>query len=113
MNYTNKIVPFIVIKEKFVPQLSEKDAVAHAHLLKALGDPTRLRILSLLSRHEGEMCVSEITECFTLTQPTISSHLRVLWTAGLIESRKKGLCIYYYVKREKLAHVKNILDELA
>ncbi len=47
---------------KFVPTLNEDDAIVQARLLKALADPTRLRILSLLNRHEGEVCVFEIVE---------------------------------------------------
>src|SRR5436305_11204930 len=85
------------IAPKFVPTLTEDDAVVQARLLKALADPTRLRILSLLSRHEGEVCVFEIVESFTLEQPTISHHLRILRDAGLVDCRKKGLWAYYYV----------------
>ena len=68
---------------KFMPALNEDEAVGQARLLKALADPTRLRILSLLSRYEGEVCVFEIVESFTLEQPTISHHLRILRDAGL------------------------------
>jgi len=84
---------------KFVPTLTEDEAVSQARLLKALADPTRLRILSLLSRYEGEVCVFEIVESFTLEQPTISHHLRILRDAGLVDCRKKGLWAYYYVRR--------------
>jgi len=101
------------IAPKFVPTLSEDDAVVQARLLKALADPTRLRILSLLSRHEGEVCVFEIVESFTLEQPTISHHLRILRDAGLVDCRKKGLWAYYYVRREALTRAGDVIEGLA
>jgi ArsR family transcriptional regulator, arsenate/arsenite/antimonite-responsive transcriptional repressor len=97
---------------KFVPTLTEEDAVSQARLLKALADPTRLRILSLLSRHEGEVCVFEIVESFTLEQPTISHHLRILRDAGLVDCRKKGLWAYYYVRRDALNRARDVIDGL-
>ncbi|GHO89093.1 ArsR/SmtB family transcription factor [Dictyobacter formicarum] len=102
-----------VITPKFVPTLTEEDAVVQARLLKALADPTRLRILSLLSRHEGEVCVFEIVESFTLEQPTISHHLRILRDAGLVDCRKKGLWAYYYVRREALNRARDVIDGIA
>jgi len=101
------------IVPKFVPTLTEEDAVSQARLLKALADPTRLRILSLLSRHEGEVCVFEIVESFTLEQPTISHHLRILRDAGLVDCRKKGLWAYYYVRREVLSRAREVIEALA
>ena len=98
---------------KFVPTLTEEDAVVQARLLKALADPTRLRILSLLSRHEGEVCVFEIVESFTLEQPTISHHLRILRDAGLVDCRKKGLWAYYYVRRDALNRARDVIEGLA
>jgi len=101
------------IAPKFVPTLTEEEAVTQARLLKALADPTRLRILSLLSRHEGEVCVFEIVESFTLEQPTISHHLRILRDAGLVDCRKKGLWAYYYVRREALTRAREVIEALA
>jgi ArsR family transcriptional regulator, arsenate/arsenite/antimonite-responsive transcriptional repressor len=98
---------------KFVPTLTEDEAVMQARLLKALADPTRLRILSLLSRYEGEVCVFEIVESFTLEQPTISHHLRILRDAGLVDCRKKGLWAYYYVRREALTRAQEVINSLA
>jgi ArsR family transcriptional regulator, arsenate/arsenite/antimonite-responsive transcriptional repressor len=105
--------PGVGIAPKFVPTLTEEDAVIQARLLKALADPTRLRILSLLSRHEGEVCVFEIVESFTLEQPTISHHLRILRDAGLVDCRKKGLWAYYYVRREALTRARDVIEGLA
>ena len=101
------------VAPKFAPTLTEDDAVGQARLLKALADPTRLRILSLLSRHEGEVCVFEIVESFTLEQPTISHHLRILRDAGLVDCRKKGLWAYYYVRREALTRAREVINSLA
>jgi ArsR family transcriptional regulator len=105
--------PNVGIAPKFIPTLTEEDAVTQARLLKALADPTRLRILSLLSRHEGEVCVFEIVESFTLEQPTISHHLRILRDAGLVDCRKKGLWAYYYVRREALNRAREVIENLA
>lgn len=105
--------PAVGIAPKFVPTLTEDDAITQARLLKALADPTRLRILSLLSRHEGEVCVFEIVESFTLEQPTISHHLRILRDAGLVDCRKKGLWAYYYVRREALTRASDVIEGLA
>ncbi len=103
----------IGIVPKFVPTLTEEEAVSQARLLKALADPTRLRILSLLSRHEGEVCVFEIVESFTLEQPTISHHLRILRDAGLVDCRKRGLWAYYYVRRDALGRAQEVITRLA
>lgn len=97
---------------KFTPTLTEEEAKSQARLLKALADPTRLRILSLLSRHAGDISVFEIVECFTLEQPTISHHLRILRDAGLVDCRKKGLWAYYYVCPEKLTEAQRVLTLL-
>ncbi len=105
--------PAVGIAPKFMPTLAEDEAVVQARLLKALADPTRLRILSLLSRYEGEVCVFEIVESFTLEQPTISHHLRILRDAGLVDCRKKGLWAYYYVRREALNRAQEIIGRLA
>ena len=103
----------VSVAPKFAPTLTEDEAVGQARLLKALADPTRLRILSLLSRHEGEVCVFEIVESFTLEQPTISHHLRIFRDAGLVDCRKKGLWAYYYVRREALARAQEVINSLA
>ena len=100
------------VSPKFMPALTEEEAVLQARLLKALADPTRLRILSLLSRHEGEVCVFEIVESFTLEQPTISHHLRILRDASLVDCRKKGLWAYYYVRREALNRAQEVINGL-
>lgn len=78
-----------------------------ARLLKALSDPVRLRLLSLVASHtDGEACVCDLTEAFDLSQPTISHHLKVLHDLGLLDREKRGVWVYY---RARLA----ALDELS
>lgn len=88
--------------KKFVPSLSDEHARTQSRLLKAFADPTRLRILNLLSLYEDEVCVSEIVESFALEQPTISHHLRILRDAGLIDCRKRGLWAFYYLRPQAI-----------
>lgn len=70
--------------------------VSTARLLKALADPTRLRLVSMVAAHEGqEACVCELTEPLELTQPTISHHLKILVDAGIFTRDKRGVWAYY------------------
>ena len=67
-----------------------------AHKLKALADPTRLRLVSMVAAHEGgEACVCDLTEPLGLTQPTISHHLKILVEAGIFTRDKRGVWAYY------------------
>ncbi len=75
-------------------------------LLKALADPVRLRLLSLVASHRGgEACACDLLEAFDLSQPTISHHLKVLHSAGLLEREKRGVWAYYRV-------ASRVLDDL-
>lgn len=83
--------------------LSAKDARRIAPLLKALGDPVRLRLLSLVASHpDGEACVCELAEAFRLAQPTISHHLKVLHDSGLLERDKRGVWVFYRADTDAL-----------
>lgn len=76
--------------------LSQTEAGPLARVFKALADPVRLRILSIISAAEdGEVCVCDLTEGFAVSGPTVSHHLRVLREAGLIEGDRRGTWIYY------------------
>ena len=87
--------------------LSSAAAVELAHTLKALADPARLRLLSMVAAHEGgEACVCDLTEPLGLTQPTVSHHLKVLVDAGLLTRDKRGVWSYFAV-------VPGVLDSLA
>jgi ArsR family transcriptional regulator len=83
-------------------------------LLKALADPVRLRLVSLIAASAGrEACVCDLNDAFDLTQATISHHLKVLHSAGLLDRDKRGVWVYYAVKPEALASVATLFDTAA
>jgi ArsR family transcriptional regulator len=76
--------------------LSAGDAVTLAATLKAIAEPARLRLLSMVAAHEGgEACVCDLTEPLGLSQPTVSHHLKVLVDAGLLTREKRGVWAYF------------------
>jgi ArsR family transcriptional regulator, arsenate/arsenite/antimonite-responsive transcriptional repressor len=76
--------------------LDPQQSDAFAPMFKALGDPVRLRLLSMIaSAGGGEVCVCDLTGEFSLTGPTISHHLKVLREAGLVDSDRRGTWVYY------------------
>jgi ArsR family transcriptional regulator len=84
--------------------LSAEQAEQVAPQLKALADPVRLRLMSLVASHPGgEACVCDLNEAFDLTQPTISHHLKVLHEAGLLDREKRGVWVYYRARTGALA----------
>ena len=90
--------------------LSAEDAEQLATPIKALADPARLRLLSLIQAHEGgEACVCNLTEILDLTQGTVSHHLRVLREAGLVEREQRGSWAYFRVVPEALAALRTVL----
>jgi ArsR family transcriptional regulator len=89
-------------------------AVELAAVLKAIADPTRLRLLSLIQAHEGgEACVCELTGPVGLTQPTVSHHLRVLLEAGLVTKTRRATWAYYRAVPERLAALAAVIAEPA
>jgi ArsR family transcriptional regulator, arsenate/arsenite/antimonite-responsive transcriptional repressor len=71
-------------------------AAALAPAFKALGDPVRLQLMSMIaSAPEGEICVCDLTPAFALSGPTISHHLRTLREAGLVDAERRGTWVYY------------------
>jgi ArsR family transcriptional regulator, arsenate/arsenite/antimonite-responsive transcriptional repressor len=85
-----------------------------SHRFKALSDPVRLRLLSLIASHEGgEACVCELTVAFQVSGPTISHHLRVLRQAGLIEGERRGTWIYYRIVPDVLQTLSHALHPTA
>src|SRR3984885_12768843 len=90
--------------------LSAEQAEQVAPLLKALADPVRLRLMSLIASHEGgEACVCDLNDAFDLSQPTISHHLKVLHDAGLITGDRRGTWIYYRVRPGALTALSQLL----
>src|SRR5713226_1659447 len=84
--------------------LSREQAEQVAPLLKALADPVRLRLMSLVaSRDGGEACVCDLNDAFDLSQPTISHHMKVLHEAGLVDRDKRGVWVYYRARPQALA----------
>ncbi len=84
--------------------LTMEQAEQVAPLLKALADPVRLRLMSLIaSREGGEACICDLTDAFDLSQPTISHHMKVLHEAGLVDRDKRGVWVYYRVRPQALA----------
>lgn len=81
-----------------------------ARMFKALGDPVRLRLLSLVASHAGgEACVCDISSSFDLSQPTISHHLKVLREAGLLDCERRGTWVYYWVIPSALQQLSAVL----
>jgi ArsR family transcriptional regulator len=88
------------------PDVERDHAIRMADVAKALGDPIRLQLIDVLRKHAGKVCVYELLPLFDVAQPTLSHHLKKLRDAGIVDSEKRGLWVYYYVKPDAL-------DELA
>jgi ArsR family transcriptional regulator, arsenate/arsenite/antimonite-responsive transcriptional repressor len=82
--------------------LAAEQASDMAKMFKALCDPVRLRLLSLITSADGESCVCDLTAAFDLTGPTISHHLKVLREAGLVDSQRRGTWVYYWPRPDNL-----------
>ncbi|WP_030755540.1 ArsR/SmtB family transcription factor [Streptomyces sp. NRRL F-5135] len=94
--------------------LDADQAVELAKVFKALGDPIRLRLLSMIaSRAGGEVCVCDLTPAFDLSQPTISHHLKLLRQAGLIDCERRGTWVYYWLLPEMTDRLAGILTRSA
>ena len=90
--------------------LAPERAVELSRVFKAMGDPVRLRLLSLIASHEGgEACVCDLTDVFDVTGPTISHHLKVLREAGLISGERRGTWVYYRVEPDALRQLSAVL----
>lgn len=91
--------------------LSEAVAAELAVLLKAVADPVRLRLLSMIGSHAGgEACVCDLIDAFELTAPTISHHLKVLRSAGLIDGERRGTWVYYRIVPEVVARLGELFN---
>lgn len=90
--------------------MSAHQAESVAGLLKALADPVRLRLMSLISAAD-EACVCDLTAPFAVSQPTISHHLRVLREAGLVDAERRGTWVYYRARRDALEALGGLFSE--
>jgi ArsR family transcriptional regulator, arsenate/arsenite/antimonite-responsive transcriptional repressor len=90
--------------------LTAAQAAALARILKALAEPTRLRLVSMVAAHEGgEACVCDLTGPLGLTQPTISHHLKILVDAGIFTRDKRGVWAYYALRPAALQDLAAVL----
>ena len=91
-----------------------EDAQRLARMFKALGDPTRVRLLSIIAAQSGgEACVCNLTEPVGLSQPTVSHHMRQLVDAGLVTRKQRGKWAYYTIVPETLSMLSGALDPRA
>ena len=88
--------------------VSEDDAARLAPVFKALGDPVRLRMASLIAA-QPELCVCDITPAFDLSSGTVSHHLRQLHEAGIVGSERRGTYVYYWINPEALSALSALL----
>ena len=94
--------------------ISAEQAERIVPLVKALADPVRLRLLSLVASHaDGEACVCDLNDAFELSQPTISHHLKLLHEAGLLERDKRGVWVYYRLNTAALGDLAALLGGVA
>ena len=90
--------------------LTAEQAEQVSLLLKALADPVRLRLMSLVASHPGgEACVCDLTGAFDLSQATISHHLKVLHETGLVDREKRGVWVYYRARTRALASLATLI----
>ncbi len=90
--------------------LSPADAEPIARIFKALGDPTRVQLMSLIASSEGgEACICDLTAPVGLAQPTVSHHMRLLVEAGLASREQRGRWAYYRVEPAALARAAGFL----
>lgn len=91
--------------------LTADQAMALAAVFKALSDPVRLRLLSLIASHaRGEACVCDLTPAFDVSEPTISHHLKVLRETGLVTSQRRASWVYYRLVPQALTGLSELLD---
>jgi ArsR family transcriptional regulator len=89
--------------------LDPAGAAEGAAVFKALADPIRLRLLSMITSARGEICVCELTPQFDVSGPTISHHLKVLREAGLVDCERRGTWVYYWSVPARLQWVAELL----
>jgi ArsR family transcriptional regulator len=91
-----------------VRALTTEEASTVAPLFKALGDPVRLRLMSMIAS-TAEACVCDLTEAFEVSGPTISHHLKVLREAGLVDCERRGTWVWYWVRPQALESLGTLL----
>jgi ArsR family transcriptional regulator len=95
---------------RVLTKVAPLEAVRLARIAKALSDPVRVRLVDVLRRHGGEVCVCDLQPLFDITQPTLSHHLKKLLDAGLAGVDRRGLWAYYYVLPDAFDELSAWLD---
>ena len=88
--------------------LSAEEAETTSEVFKALGDPTRVRIVNLLATSDSPVCVCDINAHFDLSQPTISHHLKKLTNAGVLEREQRGTWAYFSINGTVLSKLSEV-----
>jgi ArsR family transcriptional regulator, arsenate/arsenite/antimonite-responsive transcriptional repressor len=92
-------------------RISPETAVVLAPAFKALGDPVRLQLMSMIASAEsGEICVCDLTPAFALSGPTISHHLKTLREAGLVDADRRGTWVYYRARPGIMRQLASLLE---
>ncbi|UJH71096.1 metalloregulator ArsR/SmtB family transcription factor [Ornithinimicrobium sp. INDO-MA30-4] len=93
---------------------SIKQTAELAQAFKALADPTRVQLVSIIARQPGaEACVCDLTEPVSLSQPTVSHHLKILVDAGLLAREQRGRWAYYSVVQDRFSVISGALTDLS
>lgn len=82
----------------------------YASMMKALGDETRVKIFSMLSK--GELCACKVLEEFNITQPTLSYHMKILCDCGLVNGRRDGIWMRYTINKDAYERLKSFIDDV-
>lgn len=91
--------------------LDQDSAQQLARLFKALGDPTRVRLVSLIAAADGaEACICDLTDPVDLSQPTVSHHMKLLTEAGLVTREQRGKWAYYRLVDQTFTTLRQALD---
>jgi len=83
-----------------------------AKVFKALGEPTRLKIIKILASEGGYFCVGAMAKRLGISQPAVSQHLKILKDAGILDSKRMGFHVHYFVDAKTLKSYKKQIDEL-
>lgn len=92
------------------PEVSTEEAATTAEIFKALGDPTRVRIVNLLGGSPEPVCVCDINAHFDLSQPTISHHLKKLVSAGVLRREQRGTWAYFSLNGDAMKQLSVVFD---
>jgi ArsR family transcriptional regulator len=95
-----------------LPKVNERWANQTSDLMKVLADPTRLTMLASLWKAGAPICICDFTAGLELTQPTISHHMAKLKEAGLVESEKRGIWVYYRLPARLAPETRRLLGQL-